>query len=171
MDTIADRARQTEAEYTTDAGDERPLGGYLLLGSSYLAAVAGLTALTTRRRRRLPTRIDPQDIALLGIASHKLSRLLSKAAVTSPLRAPFTRFRGRSGPGELSEETRGAGVHKAVGELATCPFCLGQWVATLFSFGLVNAPRTTRVVATVFAVASLSDALQLGYAALEKAGE
>jgi hypothetical protein len=29
-----------------------------------------------------------------------------------------------------------------MGELLTCPFCLGQWVATGLIFGLVLAPRT-----------------------------
>jgi hypothetical protein len=167
---LVTQSRDTKQRYAEHADDERPLGGYLVLGSTYLCTVAALAAASRRRGARLPERVDPQDIALIGVATHKLSRILSKAAVTSPLRAPFTRFRGRSGPGELIEETRGRGVHKAVGELATCPFCLGQWVATGFAFGLVNAPRTTRLVASVFAAVSISDHLQLIYSTLERAG-
>lgn len=174
MSTVAEvaaRARQEATAYTSQAGEERPLGGYLALGGAYAAAVAGLVAVTGRRGVRLPERVDPQDVVLIGVATHKLSRILGKAGITSPLRAPFTRFRGRSGPAELEEETRATGVGKAVGELATCPFCLGQWVATGFAAGLVNAPRLTRVVASVFAALALSDFLHLAYGSLEQAAE
>ena len=67
---------------------------------------------------------------------------------------------------------RGTGVQKAVGELITCPFCLDQWVATGFLAGLVAAPRATRWLASAFAVRAGADALQFGYAALQRlAGE
>lgn len=82
----------------------------------------------------------PQDIPWLLV-----NWLLANDPVTSPLRAAFTRFAGTSGEFELSEEVRGSGPRKALGELATCPSCLGQWVATLFAFGLVLAPRPTRL--------------------------
>ena len=38
------------------------------------------------------------------MATHKLSRIIAKDPVTSPLRAPFTTFEGTSGPAELAEE-------------------------------------------------------------------
>jgi Protein of unknown function (DUF1360) len=168
---VADRARREASAYASASGEERPLSGYLALGGTYAAAVAGVAAVTQLRGVRLPERIDPQDIVLIGVATHKLSRILGKAGITSPLRAPFTRFRGRSGPAELDEDTRATGVGKAVGELVTCPFCLGQWVATGFVAGLVNAPRLTRVVASVFASLALADFLHLAYGSLEQAAE
>src|SRR5690606_41186876 len=58
-------------------------------------------------------------------STHKLSRLLAKDPVTSPIRAPFTRYKGVSGPAELREEPR-----NTVGELLSCPFCIAQWTAT-----------------------------------------
>src|SRR5690606_8159414 len=115
---------------------------------TYAAVVGGMGLVL--RNRRLPERIDPQDIALVALATHKLSRLVSKDPVTSPLRAPFTRFRGVSGPSELREEVRGHGSRHAVGELLTCPFCLSQWIATGFVFGLVVAPRPTRLVTSLY---------------------
>ncbi|MFD7922153.1 DUF1360 domain-containing protein [Streptomyces sp. NPDC059740] len=45
---------------------------------------------------------------LLAAATHKLSRLVAKDPITSPLRAPFTRYQGTSAPSELAEEVRGA---------------------------------------------------------------
>lgn len=75
---------------------------------------------------------------------------------------------GASGPAELHEEVVGRGWRRAVGELLTCPFCLGQWIGTGFVFGGVFAPRATRAVAATFVVHAGSDALQFAYAALER---
>lgn len=161
MTAVSQRARAEAADYA--AGDNRPLGGYLTVMGVY-AAVAGAGALAVRRRG-LPERIRLDDVALLALATHKASRLLSKDAVTSPLRAPFTRYTGTSGPNELREEVRhDGGIRHAVGELVTCPFCLSQWIATGFGLGLVLRPRLTRLVAAVLAIRAGSDALQLGYA-------
>jgi hypothetical protein len=96
---------------------------------------------------------------------------VSKDSVTSPLRAPFTRYEGVSGPAELKEGVRGTGFRKAVGELLSCPFCLSQWVSTGFTFGLLTAPRATRWTASVFASLALADFLQFAYAWAEQRAE
>jgi hypothetical protein len=153
--------RRQRAEYLD--GAEQPMAGYLRLLATYGAAV-GLGGVAARRRG-LPAKVDWSDVALIAVATHKLSRLLAKDPVTSPFRAPFTRFQGPAGEGELHEQVRDGGARKAVGELVTCPFCLGQWVATAFVFGLVLAPRATRLAATVFTALTASDFLQLAYAA------
>jgi hypothetical protein len=137
------------------------------MGVYGVAVTAGVIALR-RRNRPLPD-VRLFDIALVGLATHKVSRRVSKDSVTSPLRAPFTRFKGAGAPGELSEEVRGQGMHRAVGELITCPFCLAQWVATAFAFGLVLAPRPTRFIASVFTTVATADLLQFVYAGAEKA--
>jgi hypothetical protein len=161
-----DKARDQQAAYA--GGEERPLGGYLLLMAAYGAAVLGLSGLVRRSGRGLPERIGMADLALIGVATHKCARLLAKDPVTSPLRAPFTTFKGTSGPAELQEEPRGTGLRKAVGELIVCPFCVGQWVVTGFVFGLVLRPRATRLVASMFAALTTADVLQFAYAVAEK---
>ncbi len=133
------------------------------------AVTAGAVALR-RRNRPLPD-VRPFDIVLVGVATHKLARRMSKDSVTSPLRAPFTRYEGVSGPAELQEQVRGEGLRKAVGELISCPFCISQWVATGFVFGLVAAPRATRWTASVFASLALADFLQFAYAWAEQRAE
>lgn len=148
--------------------DERPLGSFLGLMAAYGAVVVAGAGVVRRRGIRLPERIELADVALISVATHKLARLLAKDPVTSPLRAPFTRFAGTSGDAELKEEVRGTGPRKAIGELVTCPFCLGQWVATGFVFGLVTQPRATRAVATVFTVLAASDFLQHAYAHVQE---
>lgn len=170
---LAGRAREeASAERERYAGDEeRPLGGYVGVLGVYTLVMAVAATLLRRSSRRLPERFDARDLALVTVATHKVARLLAKEPVTSPLRAPFTRFEGTSGPAELAEEVRGGEVRKAVGELLTCPFCVGHWVATGFAFGLVVAPRPTRFLASVFTVLSGSDALQLAYAAMQRTQE
>jgi len=151
-------------------GEERPLGGYAVLLSTYLVSVLTL-GLVVRRRRALTARPAAADLALVAVATHKVARMLSKDSVLATVRMPFTRFEGPAGAGEVNESVRGKGVRHAVGELLTCPFCLAQWVATLFTFGMLLAPRATRQVAAVFCAVTASDYLQFAYAAAEKKAE
>lgn len=165
---LADTAR---AEADAYRGDEpRPLGGYVLVMALFSALVAGVAGLAAARGRGLPDRIGVYDLVLLTLGTHKLSRTIAKDAVTSPLRAPFTRYSGSSGPAELAEEVRTAqGWRHSIGELIVCPFCLGMWISTGFTLGLVFAPRITRLVAATFAVLTGSDFLQLAYARAQQA--
>lgn len=166
LQRVVETARAQKAAYAAAADDERPLGGYT-------AAMAGFTALTVglglvRGNGRSPT---TRDLVAVGMATHKISRIISKDAVTSPLRAPFTRYAGPAGPGEVREEVRGHGARHAVGELLTCPFCLSPWVATGLVGGLTVAPHLTRQLTAVFGAVTVADLLQLGYAVLERRAE
>ena len=150
--------------------EDRPLGGYAALLGIYGAAVTAGAVALRRRGRPLPD-VRIGDIALIGFATHKLARRVTKDSVTSPLRAPFTRYEGVAGPAELKEAVRGSGVRKAVGELISCPFCISQWIATSFTFGLLTAPRATRWAASVLTSLALSDFLQFAYAWAEQQAE
>jgi hypothetical protein len=169
VDKVRAAARREADAYR--AGEERPLGSYVATMGTYAASVAALVGAGALAGRRLPERVSPWDVTVLGVATHKLSRLVAKDTVTAPLRAPFTEFEGPQGQGELHEEVRGHGARHAVGELLTCPFCLAQWVATGFAAGLVFAPRATRLVAGTFTAVALSDALQNLYAFLQRKAE
>ena len=59
------------------------------------------------------------NVLLFGVATHKLSRLISKDWVTSPLRAPFTTYEGPASGSEVNESPRGHGMRLAFGELIT----------------------------------------------------
>ena len=146
------------------AGDEpRPLRGYLAAMGAYGGLVTGLLGLGKATGVRLPGRFGLADTILLSIATHKASRLLAKDAVVSPLRAPFTRYEEPTGETELMESVRGQGIQHAVGELISCPFCLGLWTATGLAAGMVFAPRLTRLASTVLTAVAVSDALHIGY--------
>ncbi len=136
--------------------EERPLGGLLGTIGAYLALVAAGAAWVTRKGR-WPKYLRVDDLALGVVATHKLSVTLARDTITSPLRAPFTRFEGPAGEGQLKEQVRGTGWRKAVGELLTCPFCLAQWIATLWAFAFLLFPRPTRMAAAVLATVTGAD--------------
>lgn len=167
-ESLSAAADDTQQAYARDADDERPLRGYVALMAAYGALVGGVAV--AARAKGLPRRLDPWDVALLGMATQRLTRTLTKDAVTSPLRAPFTRYVEPSAPGEVHEDVRGEGWRHAVGELVTCPFCLAQWVATTLVAGHVVAPRAARLVTATLAVVGVSDLLQYAYAGAQKAG-
>ena len=161
-------ASEIEAEYAN--GDDRPLGGYLKTMGLYGAAVGALAVAARLTGRRLPDRISAGDFALLSVGTHKLTRVIAKDAITSPLRAPFTRYKEPAGAGEVNEEVRShSELGHSVGELLGCPFCLAVWTSTAFAAGMTFAPRQTRWAATVFSMTAVSDCLQFGYSALKKA--
>ncbi len=115
-------------------------------------------------RHEVPDGLSVRDVILGAVATHKLSRLVTKDPVTSPLRAPFTVYRDTEGPAELKEDVRGRGAQKTIGELITCPFCLDMWVATALTAGHIYLPRATRLAVDTLVTLAGADVLQFGYA-------
>jgi hypothetical protein len=156
------------------AGDEMPLGGYTAIMAVFAAAAAALTGAAARKARKrsgaLPMRFDAMDLVLLGIGTHKLTRIITKDWVTAPLRAPFTEYKGSVGAGEVQEKSRGHGVRRAVGDLLTCQFCTGPWVAGFLTAGLLLAPRLTRLAAGALVMVTISDWLHITYERVRKSG-
>jgi Protein of unknown function (DUF1360) len=157
-------ARTEKQRYS--GGQDRPLGGYLAAMGVYAAAVGTLAGVTRLTRREIPDGLPVKDVLLSAVATHKLSRLITRDPVTSPVRAPFTVYEGQEGPAELREGARGQGAQKVIGELITCPFCLDMWVATGLMAGFIYLPRTTRLAVDTLAVLAGADLLQFGYARL-----
>jgi Protein of unknown function (DUF1360) len=153
-----------------EPSERPPLLSYTILIAIFNGLFAAALVAARRAGRPLPERVGTTDLVLIGTASHKLSRLISKDKVMSPLRAPFTELEGSGGPGELEERSRGKGARKAIGELLVCPYCLGLWVVAGFSLGLLFAPRLTRFLIAIFSALTLSDFLQIAYKAAEEKG-
>ena len=168
---VAEKATRKAAEIKREYahGEDKPLGSHLILVVVYNTLVALFLAARVRAGKGFPKRISAGDVLLAGVATHKLSRLIAKDRVTSPLRAPFTEFEGEGGPGEVEEKPRQAGgIRQAVGELLVCPFCLAQWIATATLAGFATVPRATRFVCSIFAAVTLSDFLQIAYKGSEE---
>jgi hypothetical protein len=166
------RSRATTIQTRYAGGEPRPLPGYLLLSTGYTALTAALLAGARRKAGTDASGLDWDDLALTAIATYRLSRILTKSAVTSPLRAPLTEFEGAGMPGEVNEQVaddvEGRPVAHAVAELATCPFCMGQWVATTLVAGQVLSPGLTRLVTGILTAAAGAEALHFGHAALQR---
>lgn len=156
---------EVEERYSPD--EERPLRGYLSAMGAFATVAGGLAAVVARRGG--PPAVPARDVVLGAVATFKATRLVSEENVTSPLRAPLTRYRGPGAPGEVREEVQDpSGGHRhAFGELVNCPYCLGTWIATAYGFGLALAPRWTRFAASVLATNAGSDVLQKLYSDLQ----
>jgi len=153
-------ARPVPEELSREARQARDYAALVALFNGALA-----TVLLARKcsREPLPERIEPKDLMLFALSTQKLSRVITKDKVTAPLRAPFTEIEGKGGAGELEERPRGKGLRRVMGELLTCPFCLGTWIASGFIYGFIFTPRITRTLASIFAVSGVADFLQQLY--------
>src|SRR5881392_2255345 len=146
--------------------DEQLLAEYASLLGFYVASVAVLTGMAMEQDR-LPKRFSLLDLALLGIATHKLSRVVAKDRITSILRAPFVSYIHSAGAGEVEEEPRGRGIQRGIGQLISCPFCLAPWCAIVLSFGFIFSPRVIRFFTVILASVTMSDFLHRIYAKLK----
>ena len=153
----------SEERSAREMRSQLPTRDYAALVTIFNGALA--TALLAKKcsQEPLPERVDPKDLVLFALATQKLSRVITKDKVTTAFRAPFTEVEGKGGAGELEERPKGHGLRRAVGELLTCPFCLGTWIASGFIYGYIFAPRITRTLASIFAVSGVADFLQQAY--------
>ena len=147
--------------------DEQLLAEYATMLGFYVASVAVLTGLA-KEQRRLPRRFGLLDLALLGIATHKLSRIVAKDRITSSLRAPFVNYIRSASGGEVEEEPRGRGIQRGIGTLISCPYCMGPWCAVALAFGFVFSPKITRFFAAILASVTTSDFLHRAYLATKE---
>jgi hypothetical protein len=147
--------------------EELLLTEYATLLGFYLASVAVLTGIAAEQKD-LRRKFSVLDLALMGIATHKLSRILAKDRITGILRAPFVSYIRSSGAGEVEEEPRGSGFQRGIGHLISCPYCMAPWCATALGFGLVFAPRVTRFFAGILVSVTASDFLHRAYARLKQ---
>ena len=142
--------------------EEQLLTEYATLLGFYLASVAVLTGIAAEQKH-LRRRFSVLDLALLGIATHKLSRIVAKDRITGILRAPFVNYIRTAGAGEVQEEPRGSGFQRGIGHLISCPYCMAPWCATALSFGLLFVPRVTRFFAGILVSVTASDFLHRAY--------
>ena len=79
--------------------EEQLLTEYATLLGFYLTSAAVLTGIALQQDR-LPRKFGLLDLALLGIATHKLIRIVAKDRITGILRAPFVCYIRSAGAGE-----------------------------------------------------------------------
>jgi hypothetical protein len=142
--------------------EEQLLAEYAFMLAFYVCSAAALTGVAIEKDR-LPKKPSLLDLALLGVATHKLSRIISKDRITGILRAPFVSYIKSAGHGEVEEEPRGRGIQRGIGNLLSCPYCMAPWCATALAFGFIFTPRVTRFFAGVLTSVAASDFLHKAY--------
>lgn len=144
--------------------EQVPLVGYAQVMLTYAALLGAALALAGKRRQRT----NPFDLVLLGVGTHKLSRIVTKDFVTAPLRAPFTRREGTEGAGEVHDAPVGRGLRASLGYLLTCPYCTGPWIAMALGTLLELRPLQARFILRILNAVTLSDFLHLAYSRLNE---
>ncbi len=153
----------------TDSTSSPPYAAYAGIMGTFVGGLAAAGALA-RALGREPRDHSALDLAVLGTATFKAARTLSRDEVTSFLRAPFVEGEAHEGGGEHPVET--GDLRQAIGELVTCSRCAGTWVAGGLSATHIVFPRFGRMLTWTLAAAAVNDWLQAGFAALaHKANE
>jgi hypothetical protein len=135
-----------------------PYEAYAAIAGSF---VAGLGLVAALARRSPPA--TALELVALSAATFKASRTLSREKVASFVRQPFV-----EGDARLGEEERpaGEGLQRAVGELVTCPRCIGTWSAAALASTQMLTPRFGRALTWTLAAGAANDFLQAGFTAL-----
>ena len=139
-----------------------PHGAYAAIMGAFVTGLAG-AGLLAKALGRDPLEHRPLDLVMLGAATFKAARTISRDEVTSFLREPFVEGHAHEG-GE--EPVANGGMRQAIGELVTCSRCAGTWVAAGLGATQIVAPRFGRLLSWTLGAAGLNDFLQAGFAAL-----
>jgi Protein of unknown function (DUF1360) len=135
-----------------------PHHAYATIAGLFFGGLATVAALS----RRSPPGTALELVAL-SAATFKASRALTRERVGSFVRQPFVE--GQADTGE-DERPAGTGLQRAVGELVTCPRCLGTWTAAGFASAQMLTPRFGRLLTWSLGASAANDFLQAAFTAL-----
>lgn len=149
--------------------EQPPYHAYATIVGTFLAGLGAVSGIAAARNRPLqePSAID---LALLGLATFKAARVVSRDKVTSFVREPVVE--GHAYDGEDEQPVQSGDMQQALGELVTCTRCIGTWIGAGLAATQILAPRTGRLLTSVLAAGALNDFMLAGFAALtSKANE
>jgi hypothetical protein len=135
-----------------------PYQAYATIAGAFFGGLAAVAALS----RRSPPG-TALELAALSAATFKVSRTLTRERVGSFVRQPFVE--GDADTGE-DERPAGTGLQRAVGELVTCPRCLGTWSAAALASTQMLSPRFGRLLTWSLGASAANDFLQAAFVAL-----
>lgn len=130
----------------------------------FLALFGAFSVRVVRRRQSVD--VGPFDVLLLGLSAFRAGRLIAYERIAAPLRAPVTETSPDSSGAGDTVVARGRGVQWALGELLSCPVCVGTWAAAGLVYGLLLAPRPTRVLLTILGSTGIAELLHCSSEAL-----
>ena len=135
-----------------------PYQAYATIAGAFFGGLAVVASLS---RRSPPS--TPLELLALSAATFKVSRTLTRERVGSFVRQPFVE--GDADTGE-DEQPAGTGLQRAIGELVTCPRCLGTWSAAALVSTEMISPRFGRLLIWSLGASAANDFLQAGFSAL-----
>src|SRR5438094_3777881 len=141
---------------------QAPHGAYAAIMGAFAAGLAGAAGLA-KTLGRDPREHGTLDLVVLGVATFKGARTISRDEVTSFLREPFVEGEAHGGD---EEPVPSGDLRQAIGELVTCSRCIGTWSAAGLASTQILAPRFGRLLTWSFAAAGANDWLQAGFVAL-----
>jgi uncharacterized protein DUF1360 len=122
---------------------------YALLIALYNAIFGGFLFFYRKHDHRLEE-ISGLDLALLGLATLRMSKLVSEDEITSVLREPvIEEVDGQKRP-------QGGGFRRSIGKLVLCPTCTGTWIAAFLTYALHLWPRYTRPFLAIMSASGIS---------------
>jgi Protein of unknown function (DUF1360) len=139
-----------------------PHTAYAAIMGTFASGIAG-AAIAARLLGQEPREHGALDLVVLGAATFKAARTISRDEVASFIREPFVEGEAHEG-GEDPVAT--GDLRQAIGELVTCSRCIGTWVAGGLTATQMVAPRFGRVLTWSLAAAGTNDFLQAAFAAL-----
>jgi hypothetical protein len=133
----------------------------ILLDSIFILLYIGVM-LTLHYLGRLPHSINILDLALLGLAAARVTDVLSTDEIMRWLREPFIELEPTEIAGREVEvrEGRGDGWRRVIGNLLSCPWCVGVWVAAGLTYLYFLLPKVTWLFILVMAIAEIGSILQ-----------
>ena len=140
-----------------------PYHAYATIVGAFLAGLGAVSGIAAARDRP-QQEVSALELALLGLATFKASRVVSRDKVTSFVRDPFVE--GEAYDGEDEEPTHDTEMKQALGELVTCTRCIGTWIGAGLAATQILAPRTGRLLTSVLAAGAVNDFMLAGFAAL-----
>lgn len=138
--------------------EKPPYESYAAIAGAFLGGLAAVAALS----RRSPPG-SAIDLVALSAATFKASRTLSRERVGSFVRQPFV-----EGDAEVGDEEQpaGTGIQRAIGELVTCPRCLGTWTAAGLASAQMLTPHFGRLLTWTLGASAANDFLQAAFTAM-----
>src|SRR5215204_2224619 len=133
---VADAPRDAPAQR-----DERQQShaAKLTLISIFLGILTSLATRVVRRDQNVA--LKPFELLLLGLSSFRIGRMIAFEGVAAPLREPFTETLPDSSGAGATVVAAGVGWRRVIGELFSCPICIGTWVAAGLVYGLHLLPQ------------------------------
>lgn len=132
----------------------------VLLSILFLGGLGVLAWVVERGGKGLQlTNLTVFDIVLIGFATFRLGRMVSYDRIMDPVRAPFTKVVADSSGEGKTIAPRGTGFRQSIGQLISCPICVGTWVAAFLVLMMLIAPDGTRIFLYILGAVALAELL------------